>query len=185
MYFPPPHPMFVNFTAALIPVSLASDLLGRILRKQSLQAVGLWGILYGTLATPITCYLGLRWMNQLGRHGKNMVIHEWLGFSMVAILILLSLWRIRLYRHKRPASAPYLLILVVLFGSAAFQGHTGAVMTFHPNEENTAIASTPQPAPSLNASDPHDLGDGWRTQIEVKPRSSEFPTTRLAQRTMR
>ncbi len=174
--------MFVNFTAALIPVSLGSDLLGRILRKPSLQAVGLWGILYGTLATPITAYLGLRWMNQLGRHDRGMVIHEWLGFSMVGVMIVLSLWRIRLYRHKRPASAPNLFILVALFGSAAFQGHTGAVMSF-PKEDDTSTITAVEPTALVNAADPHDLGNGWRTQIEIKQQFSATAPSNLVRRT--
>lgn len=85
--------MFVNFTAALIPVSLGSDLLGRVLRKDSLQHVGWWAIFYATLATPITVYLGIRWMNQLGRHGSNMAIHQWLGYAMAGLMLILTLWR--------------------------------------------------------------------------------------------
>ena len=36
------HPILVNFTAALVPVSVGSDVLGWVFRKQSLRDTGWW-----------------------------------------------------------------------------------------------------------------------------------------------
>jgi hypothetical protein len=36
------HPILVNFTAALVPVSIGSDIAGRLLHRESLRNVGWW-----------------------------------------------------------------------------------------------------------------------------------------------
>jgi len=52
------HPILVNFTAALLPLSFLSDVLGRMLRRQSLHNAGWWLLLYAVLITPLTVAAG-------------------------------------------------------------------------------------------------------------------------------
>ena len=57
------HPILVNFTAALIPVSVASDIIGRFLKNESLRSTAWWTLFYATLITPFTAITGwLFWM---------------------------------------------------------------------------------------------------------------------------
>lgn len=44
---PPLHPILVNTTAALLPASVLSDVLGVMLRKKSLKSAGWWTLTKG------------------------------------------------------------------------------------------------------------------------------------------
>ena len=80
MTLPPVHPILVNFTAALVPVSLASDVMGRLLRKPTLVAAGWWTLFYATLATPLTVLAGWYWLRQMSdMDHPEMAIHKWRG----------------------------------------------------------------------------------------------------------
>ena len=48
------HPILVNFTAALVPVSVGSDLLCRSFKREPLRQTGWWTLLYATAITPFT-----------------------------------------------------------------------------------------------------------------------------------
>src|SRR5437660_1526952 len=85
---PPLHPILVNFTAALLPASLLSDVLGRLLRKQSLAAAGWWMMLYAALITPFTALAGWMWLRQMSdMNMPPMTIHKWLGTALAVIFI--------------------------------------------------------------------------------------------------
>jgi uncharacterized membrane protein len=48
------HPILVNFTAARIPVSLVSDLLGRNLARQMRRATDWWTLCFAAIIPPFT-----------------------------------------------------------------------------------------------------------------------------------
>src|SRR4051812_9647620 len=52
------HPILVNFTAALVPVSVGSDILGRIFGKQTLRDTGWWTCCFAAVITPFTAIAG-------------------------------------------------------------------------------------------------------------------------------
>lgn len=54
----PLHPILVNFTAALVPASLLSDVLGRVLKRDTLLHAGWWMLLYAAAVTPLTALAG-------------------------------------------------------------------------------------------------------------------------------
>ena len=57
------HPILVNFTAALVPVSVGSDVLGWVFGKQSLRDTGWWTLCFAAVITPFTAIAGwLFWM---------------------------------------------------------------------------------------------------------------------------
>jgi uncharacterized membrane protein len=160
MYFPPLHPAFVNFTAALIPVSFFSDLLGRLFKRPSLEAVGWWTLLWGAAMTPLTIFFGYRWMKELGAHGRDMTIHQWLGYALGVGLLLLTVWRGLAHRAQRRPSGLYLVALFVLLLALIVQGHEGGTMSF-PNDSAAIV----RPAASMPADGTRELGDGWRSGI--------------------
>jgi uncharacterized membrane protein len=62
---PPLHPILVNFTAALVPASVMSDLLGRVLGRPTLSATGWWTMFYAAAITPFTALAGWWWLRSM------------------------------------------------------------------------------------------------------------------------
>jgi plastocyanin len=55
------HPILVNFTAALLPLALLSDLLGLWLKRPSRHSAAAWKVLYAAIITPLTGAAGWWW----------------------------------------------------------------------------------------------------------------------------
>ncbi|HEX4055246.1 MAG TPA: DUF2231 domain-containing protein [Tepidisphaeraceae bacterium] len=124
------HPILVNFTAALVPVSIFSDLAGRLFRRESLLTVGWWTMLYAGLITPFTAMFGwLFWMPD-DNGVKGMAIHKWLGTSLAALLIMLLVWRITIHRKKQSPGVAYLLVGICFVAALIYQGMLGGDQTF-------------------------------------------------------
>ncbi len=124
------HPILVNFTAALVPVSLFSDLMARAAGKKSLEEVGWWSMLYAACITPLTAAAGrLFWMkDDVGVPG--MAIHKWLGTALAALIPLLALWRWRFYARGRRPSAVYLAVGALILAALVYQGSLGGAQVF-------------------------------------------------------
>jgi uncharacterized membrane protein len=124
------HPILVNFTAALIPVSVGSDILGRIFQKRTLRDTGWWTMCFAACITPFTAIAGwLFWMkDDVGV--TNMTIHKWLGTSAAVLLIGFVLWRWWFFKSDRWPSILYLLIGLAIVGAVIYQGHLGGEQSF-------------------------------------------------------
>lgn len=126
------HPMLVNFTAALVPVSVGSDILGRALRKPSMHTAAWWTLLYAAAVTPLTAISGLWWKSkQAGMlPARTIAQHQWLGIGLAVCFIMLAVWRYRIYGKNVPPSVVYLTLGVVLVGALLVQGALGGTMVF-------------------------------------------------------
>ena len=126
------HPILVNFTAALLPLALLSDLLGRVFRRSALNATAFWMVLYAAAITPLTAAAGWWWRSSIGAemHGSMMTVHQWLGTTAAVLFILLALWRWRLYRRDAPPSFGYLACAFVVVIALVYQGSLGGAMAF-------------------------------------------------------
>lgn len=124
------HPILVNFTAALIPVSIGSDILANYFKNESLRDTAWWTLLYATLITPFTAIAGwLFWMpDDVGVLG--MTIHKWLGTSLAVLLIGLFLWRLKFYRERRWVTLGYLIVGILFVAALVVQGHLGGEQVF-------------------------------------------------------
>ena len=124
------HPILVNFTAALVPVSVGSDVLGWVFHKQSLRDTGWWTLCFAAVITPFTAIAGwLFWMkDDVGVHG--MTIHKWLGTSLAVLLVGLALWRWWFFKSNRRPSVFYLLVTLAVVGALVYQGHLGGDQSF-------------------------------------------------------
>jgi uncharacterized membrane protein len=124
------HPVLVNFTASLIPVSVGSDLAARLFRVASLRTVAWWTMIFAVVITPFTAAAGwLFWMpDDDGVTG--MMIHKWLGTSLAVVFLGLLAWRCRLQSKDRPVSWLYLLVALVIVGALVYQGMLGGDKTF-------------------------------------------------------
>jgi len=125
------HPILVNFTAALVPVSVFSDLAGRVIKSEALRHTAWWTLFYATIVTPFTAITGwLFWMSD-DNGVTGMTIHKWLGTSFAVLLFGLFAWRLKLrLQQDKWVSTPYLILGAVFVAALAYQGHLGGQQVF-------------------------------------------------------
>lgn len=90
------HPYFVHFPIAILTVGLLWDLLGIILKKESLTNAGWWAQLFGTAAIIMTIVTGLIAANAIPHNEASheiMETHETIGLIVGGVFILLFIWR--------------------------------------------------------------------------------------------
>ena len=126
------HPILVNFTAALIPASVFSDALGRVLGRESLNHAAWWTLLYATAVTPGTAVAGWFWKKSIEAALPPDVIaaHQWLGVSLAGVFVIMAIWRGTLHRRGRSPGLAYLLLAALVSVALIYQGHLGGSMTF-------------------------------------------------------
>ena len=126
------HPVLVHFTTALLPVSLASDTLGKLTKYESLTSAAWWMLLYGAIATPLTALAGWLWAVDIeGISGPNptLSIHKWLGMGLIIGFAFLAVWRGRSFARGSKPSFPYLVSEALVTAALLFQGYLGGKMT--------------------------------------------------------
>jgi uncharacterized membrane protein len=178
---PPVHPIFVNFTAALVPVSVVSDVLGRVLKKPSLTATGWWTLVYAVLVTPLTALAGWYWLRQMdGMDHAAMTSHKWLGTALAFVFIALLSWRWRIQRSSSTPGWAYLACATLVVALLTVQGHLGGTMSFAADESASPSdhMSMPMPADSIvhqqrpnSATAPTSApaaGIQWKDHIDLK-----------------
>lgn len=126
------HPILVNFTAALLPLSFLSDLLGRVFRRQSLHNAAWWLIFYAALITPLTVAAGWWWKHTAGPGLPSHVIsvHQWLGTGLAFAFVALVLWRWQFQRRDGAPGLSYLTVSFVTVLALVYQGSLGGMMVF-------------------------------------------------------
>ena len=124
------HPILVNFTAALLPLALFSDLLGRWFKRSSLHSAAAWMVLYTAIITPLTGAAGWWWKSKsAGALPPELIaVHQWLGTSLALVFIALAVWRWRLYRKNAVPSLAYLTFAVIAVLALVYQGSLGGAM---------------------------------------------------------
>jgi uncharacterized membrane protein len=126
------HPILVNFTAALIPASVLSDLLGRLLRRESLRHAGWWTLLYAALVTPATALSGWLWKRTIeaALSADVIAVHQWLGICLAFAFPVLVVWRWRFHKRGESPGLAYLVTAVLTLLALTYQGHVGGSMAF-------------------------------------------------------
>ena len=126
------HPILVNFTAALVPASLASDIAGRLTGRRSLHNGGWWMLLYAAVLTPFTALAGLEWKKSVSDAVPPALLrtHQFIGLSLAVAFCLLAWWRWRLHDRQCPPTNSYLVLAFVLVLALVYQGSIGGAMLF-------------------------------------------------------
>lgn len=126
------HPILVNFTAALVPVSVLSDLLGGLLRRESLRHAAWWTMLYAAALTPFTALAGWFWKRSIeaALSPELIAVHQWLGIWLACALPVLAIWRWRFHRRGARPGLVYFLIAALTLLALVYQGHVGGSMAF-------------------------------------------------------
>jgi uncharacterized membrane protein len=124
------HPILVNFTAALVPVSVFSDFAGRLIRSEALRQTAWWTLFYAAVVTPFTAITGwLFWMPD-DNGAAGMTIHKWLGTGLAVLLFGLFAWRWQFHRRQQWPTAAYFVLGAVFVVALAYQGHLGGQQVF-------------------------------------------------------
>ena len=126
------HPILVNFTAALFPASVLSDLLGRLLGRESLRHAAWWALLYAAAVTPFTALAGWFWKRSIeaALSPELIAVHQWLGIWLAFEFPVLLIWRWRFHRGGESPGLAYLMTAALTMLALIYQGHVGGSMAF-------------------------------------------------------
>ena len=126
------HPILVNFTAALFPASVGSDLLSKLSHRRSLAHAAWWMALFAAIVTPLTVVAGLYWRREVGQFLSPKLIntHQWLGISMSVLFILIAWWRGKLHGREENPGLVYFVAVSVVALALVYQGTLGGMMVF-------------------------------------------------------
>lgn len=163
-YFPPLHPIFVNFTAGLIPISFFFDALAMLLKKDSLRATAWWTFLAAALITPVTAALGWIWMDSMGGVDHwAMPWHMWIGIGATIAVLLMAIWRgWRYWKHTGPGW-PYAGAALILLFALMVQGDLGGVMSLG----SGVVFRMHQPSIQSVTGSSREGQIEWKTHLEV------------------
>lgn len=127
----PVHPILVNFTAALVPISLVCDVLARLTGRESLRATGWWTLVFATAITPLTVIAGWLWLDDMdGMDMPDMTVHKWLGTFLIGVFAALLAWRWQAHRRNAAPGIAYLATAGLVVAALSLQGHLGGTMSF-------------------------------------------------------
>ena len=127
------HPILVNFTAALVPVSVASDIFGKITKSEPLRSTAWWTLLYAALITPLTAAAGWFWKSTLPAAAlpdQIISVHQWIGTIIAVLFVVLSVWRGRIHLSGRETGYTYLFMALLVVALLMYQGSLGGEMVF-------------------------------------------------------
>jgi len=124
------HPVFVNFVAAAVPMSVIFDFAGRIWGRDTMRTVAAWNMVVAACASPLVIFFGWLFWGGQSDDDWQMAVHFWLGNAFLIILIAMAVWRWRIYARGRPPGAIYLAIAVLVLAALIFQAHLGGMHSF-------------------------------------------------------
>ncbi len=139
------HPLFVHFPIALLNGFLLMELLGAIMDKKSLRAAATWMLYLGTLGAVATVITGLIAESSVG-HGAGvhelMLSHKNHGLVVLAIALILSIWRIAVGgRFSAKSRAAHFILAVVMVGNMTIGADKGGMMVY---KYGVSVQAVPQ-----------------------------------------
>lgn len=129
------HPLLVHFPIALLPVSVALDLLGTVTGRRDADTAGRWTLWLGTVGAALAVYTGHEAAEALQPHvgaeaGALMATHHDVAMIVLAAATALSLWRVVVHEPTRRWRAAYLIVTVGLLAALVIVCEIGGRMVF-------------------------------------------------------
>ena len=111
------HPIVVHFVIAMALITVVFDLIGVIIRRRNLFEVSFWNLVVATVAIFVAIIFGQIEAGLATPYGASRDIlnyHSTIGWSLAAILSLLTGWRY-VARQKDPTVLPRGFLIIDLF----------------------------------------------------------------------
>lgn len=139
------HPLIVHYPIALLTASLPVYFLAWILRRESLEVVGLWLLVLGTLAAGLAVYTGLSASEGVmiapSVRDHILIYHKWFMCTLLGLSILLSAWALLARPMPRRGRLVFIIGLLLMSLVVAKGADYGGWMVFDYNAGGTL----PQP----------------------------------------
>jgi uncharacterized membrane protein len=148
---PPVHPAVVHFPIALVAFSVIADAAALWIGSAGLAAAGFWSLVAAALTGAVTIAAGYYDMSRaaLSPEADGLVhLHRRIGWVLLAAILLLTLWRWRLYASG--ASDPgllYVLAALLVLALTSFQGWYGSEMVYTHGVSVAPTGQGTEPAP--------------------------------------
>jgi uncharacterized membrane protein len=132
---PPIHPILVHFPVSLVTVALGADVIGQLRPSTEARALGFWCLVVAVLGAAGAVAAGHLDMYRadLAEATHRFVhLHRNIGLVLLAALVLLAVWRWRIWRSTAADSVgwPYLLCATAVFTVVLFQGWFGGELVY-------------------------------------------------------
>ncbi len=129
----PLHPIVVHFPIALLPLSVAADLVGFFANIPSLSQTGWWTLLGAAGGAVVTVAAGLFDMSRatLSEEVHHRVHrHMYIGLVLLTIIIGLTIWRGMIFANGWVVPMLYLDLAVLAVALVALQGWLGGELVY-------------------------------------------------------
>jgi uncharacterized membrane protein len=128
------HPILVNFTAGLVPASVASDVIGRVTGKLSFRHAAWWMLCYAAAITPLTAAAGFVWKKSVEAVTPPEVlrVHQWVGVALALLFIVMAVWRGAKHLRNEPPGDSYFVVAFAVLAVLMYQGSMGGTLAFGP-----------------------------------------------------
>lgn len=150
------HPFLLHFAVALLVAGSAFDVVGLLLRRESLLLAGRWNTLIGAIFLLLTVLSGLSAASGLGPHsvagGSLLALHKALGLLALATWVPTAAWR-AFSKLALPLRFRTFYLSLALAGAALILAQTAlgsALVYWHGvglSAEARAVPVAPPPSP--------------------------------------
>ncbi|WP_315787953.1 DUF2231 domain-containing protein [Fischerella sp. JS2] len=127
------HPIFVHFPLALLSVGLLFDVLGYLLKKQSLTSAGWWCFSVGVLSAIVTVFTGMQAEHTVKVSGEAHEIlesHEHFQITSTVVFVVLWIWRCITREGIPKLAIIYFVITVIAVGAISYGAHYGGELVY-------------------------------------------------------
>ncbi len=139
------HPLFVHFPIALLSGFLLMELLGSITDKDSLRSTATWMLYLGTLGAIVTVATGLVASGSVAHGGgvhELMLDHRNHGLTVLAIALVLSIWRLAVSaRFSTKGRVAHFILAVIMVGTMTIGADKGGLMVY---KYGVSVKAVPQ-----------------------------------------
>ncbi len=168
------HPALVHFPIAILPLTVAADVAGRITGDRRLSWLGRWGMLASAASALVAGLAGLIAQEEVNVAGASMdtlITHRNLNLAVVALTSTLAARRIR---PDRPG-VRYFVAAAAGVGLLLYSGYLGGKVVYEYGVgvgpanglwQGGGPALTPSNAPEVARKAAHDLGMGVKHLVQ-------------------